>query len=148
KRAVLVLQPLGPVDASLLARLSQFMSAYFDTRVRVAAALPIGSKGRRVREEGGRKWVQAHTGTLIEQTLAPRLPADAVAMLGITLEDLYPEASWNFVFGEASLEERVGVYSLNRYFPREGRPTTDEWRLGMLRSFKVLAHETGHMFGL
>jgi archaemetzincin len=33
------------------------------------------------------------------------------------MEDLYPEPSWNFVFGQASLNERVGVYSFARYGP-------------------------------
>ena len=82
--------------------------------------------------------------------LAPRLPNDAIAYLGITMGDLYPEASWNFVFGEATLDERVGVYSLVRYFPGfTGEKDTPAARtLGLLRSFKVLSHETGHMFGL
>jgi predicted Zn-dependent protease len=39
------------------------------------------------------------------------LPEDAFCLLGITMEDLYPNPSWNFVFGEAALRERVGVAS-------------------------------------
>ena len=66
------------------------------------------------------------------------------------MSDLYPEPGWNFVFGEATLDERVGVYSLVRYFPGfTGEKDTPAARtLGLLRSFKVLSHETGHMFGL
>jgi len=66
------------------------------------------------------------------------------------MTDLYPEPSWNFVFGQASLRERVGVYSFARYdsaFYGEARDRDYETLL-LRRSCKVLAHETGHMFGL
>jgi archaemetzincin len=82
--------------------------------------------------------------------LKARLSADAFCLVAITMEDLYPEPSWNFVFGQASLRERVGVYSFARYDPTfyaEPRLVGNEM-LVLRRSCKVLAHETGHMFGL
>jgi archaemetzincin len=33
------------------------------------------------------------------------------------MEDLYPDPAWNFVFGQASLRERVEVFSFARYDP-------------------------------
>jgi archaemetzincin len=48
--------------------------------------------------------------------LKDRLPADAFALLGITMVDFIPQ--WNFVFGQASLRDRVGVYSFARYAPQ------------------------------
>ena len=51
------------------------------------------------------------------------------------------DASWNFVFGQASLTGRVGIYSFARY----GGGTKE---LRLRRSCKVLTHESGHMFGL
>ncbi len=54
------------------------------------------------------------------------------------------------MFGEASLGERVGVYSLVRFFPEfwgEKRSDALETK-GLRRSLAVLAHETGHTFGL
>lgn len=82
--------------------------------------------------------------------LKNRVPADAFCILAITMEDLYPEPSWNFVFGQASLRERVGVHSFARYDPAFYRePRTPGYETLLLRrSCKVLAHETGHMFGL
>jgi archaemetzincin len=79
-----------------------------------------------------------------------RLPGAAFCILAITMEDLYPEPSWNFVFGQASLTERVGVYSFARYDPAFfAQPRgTDYQKLVLRRSMKVLTHETGHMFGL
>jgi archaemetzincin len=82
--------------------------------------------------------------------LTKQLPDDAYAMLGITMIDLYPDPKWNFVFGQASLRERVGVYSFARYDPRfYDEERASDWEALMLRrSLKVLAHETGHMFGI
>ena len=88
--------------------------------------------------------------TDILRFLKARVPADACCVLAITMEDLYPEASWNFVFGQASLRDRVGVYSFARCDPEfygEGRTSGYEVLL-LRRSCKVLAHETSHMFGL
>jgi archaemetzincin len=60
------------------------------------------------------------------------------------------ESSWNFVFGQASLRERVGVYSFTRYDPAfYGQPRGPDYEKTLLRrSCKVLVHETAHMFGL
>ena len=73
-----------------------------------------------------------------------------VLHLAITMEDLYPGPSWNFVFGQASPRERVGVYSFARYDPAfYGEPQTRDYgALVLRRSCKVLAHETAHIFGL
>jgi archaemetzincin len=82
--------------------------------------------------------------------LKGRVPPDAFCILAVTMEDLYPDPSWNFVFGQASLRERVGIYSFARYdaaFYGEPRGTGYETSL-LRRSCKVLAHEAGHMFGL
>jgi len=32
--------------------------------------------------------------------------------------DLYPQESWNFVFGEADIKRKVGVFSFARYNPK------------------------------
>jgi len=81
--------------------------------------------------------------------LQARMPHDAYAILGITMEDLYPDPSWNFVFGQASLHEGVGVYSFARYDPRFNDPhARASGTLLLQRSCKVLAHEMTHMFGI
>jgi archaemetzincin len=82
--------------------------------------------------------------------LGKRLPADAYALLGLTLEDLYPDEPWNFVFGQASTRARVGIYSFARYDPRfYGEERTPDWRkIALLRACKILAHEASHMFGI
>jgi archaemetzincin len=64
----------------------------------------------------------------------------------LTAEDLYPDEDWNFVFGQASLSERVGVWSMYRY----GDPTesAEARQMCLRRMLKVAGHETGHMLGI
>ncbi|XP_075949542.1 archaemetzincin-1 [Anarhichas minor] len=49
------------------------------------------------------------------QFLWNRKPKDAFCIVGITMIDLYPKDSWNFVFGDASLSMGMGVFSFARY---------------------------------
>lgn len=60
--------------------------------------------------------VQYHAMDFINKYKA-RVPADAYCLIAITLQDIYPGEKWNFVFGMASLNERVGLFSLARYHP-------------------------------
>lgn len=78
------------------------------------------------------------------------LPKDAYAMIAVTMTDLYPKESWNFVFGSARLRHRVGVFSFARYHPSFRGDPVDENTPAIVfeRSAKVLIHEMGHMFGI
>ena len=89
--------------------------------------------------------------TDILEFLQKRLPPDAFCLLGVTLEDLYPDPSWNYVFGQASYTGRTGVFSFIRYDPAfhgEDKTAQEAAAVRMQRSLKVLAHETAHMFAL
>ena len=144
ERTTIVLQPLGELDGPKRARLDKlrrFASVFFQTPVELASPIPLPAKGQRTRHDGSERWVQHHTRVILE-LLETRLPAHAVCLLGVTFEDLYPEPSWNFVFGEATLEKRVGVYSFSRFLPRASNA------LVLQRSYQLLAHETGHMFSM
>ena len=46
------------------------------------------------------------------------VPLDAYCMLTITMEDLFPGNSWNYVFGWAMYKARTGVFSFLRYDPK------------------------------
>jgi len=149
RRRVLYLQPLGEFGgtAPSLDQLRRFSAAFFMLETRLLPVQPpVSITGRR------NPWTgqpQLLTIDILRQ-LRLRLPEDAFALLGITMTDLYPEPAWNFVFGQASPTERVGVYSFARYDPRfHGEARTPESdKLMLRRSCKVLAHETGHVFGI
>jgi archaemetzincin len=86
------------------------------------------------------------TGYVCNVLLKPRLPKDAVAMIAFTAVDLWPGEGWNYVFGEASLKDRVGVWSMHRFGDPDA--SDDAFRLCLLRTLKTATHETGHMFSL
>lgn len=155
-RRVLVLQPVGPfspLESTILGKATEFAGIWFDLPTRIEPSLPLPESGwDRIRHFSWQDQpvTQYKTGYFLNRLLPRRLPPDAVCYLAITMADLYPEESWNFVFGQASLSEGVGVYSMARYFPQfwGQKESADTYHLSLRRSCKVLAHEVGHTFGL
>ena len=142
----LYVQPLGDFTATqrrLIDETAEFLGDFYAVRVKTLETLPLSvipASARRVHPQWGDK--QIKTG-YVEGMLRDKRPRDAVALIALTTSDLYPADDWNFVFGEASLEDRVGVWSLYRY----GDPET-EYDVVRKRMVKVAAHETGHMLGI
>jgi len=85
---------------------------------------------------------QVKTGYILNEVLPPLLPNDAAALIAFTADDLYPDESMNYVFGQASFEKRVGVWSLYRL-----HDDASEAKF-LRRVLKISAHETGHMFSM
>ena len=152
KQHIIYLQPLGdfaPEHSPSNDKLCEFAAAFFAMEVKVLPPVKIDGSTFVTRRNPITKNPQILTGDVLD-FLKTHIPADAFCILAITMEDLYPEPSWNFVFGQASVRERVGVYSFARYDPAfygEVRAPGYETLL-LRRSCKVLAHETSHMFGL
>jgi archaemetzincin len=154
-RHTICLQPLDTAALSPsphIELLKQFVEAYFALPARVLPAIEL--RGREVlsRLHPATSRRQFLTGDILH-LLQSRLPDDAFCCAGVTVHDLYPEPSWNFVFGQASLVHRVGVFSFARYDPacERRQPFSDTAGAGTLilrRSCKVIGHEIGHMFGL
>ena len=149
-RTVIYILPLGDFSKTqekIIAQTAEFMGLYFDRPVKVQAALGldvIPAEARRVHPAWGVK--QILTGHVLDKVLKPRLPKDAAAYIAFTTSDLWPGKGWNFVFGQASLYERVGVWSIYR----NGEPDKDAagYRLCLLRTLKTATHEMGHMFSM
>ena len=151
-RRTIYLQPLGdfpPEQSPSLEKLRDYAAAFFQMPVKALEPLSVGAGGFTSRTNSMTHRRQILTKDVLHW-LAAKLPTDAFCLVAITMEDLYPDPTWNFVFGQASLTERVGVYSFSRYDPAfygEARGT-DYQELLLRRSMKVLTHETGHIFGL
>lgn len=151
ERSKIVLLPIGPFteqEKEILLKLREFTHIFFDCPTEVAQGIDLPAEDFRVRNWAGRTWKQYLTGYFLHEVLPKKLPDDAICILGITMADLYPDESWNYVFGEASPRERVGIYSLVRYFGAFwGEEETPESRIQALRrSCKTLSHEIGHIF--
>jgi archaemetzincin len=153
ERHTLHLSAVGPIaatDRERLATLREFLELYYALPVRMGPDLGLKDVTSRDREMFGRTVRQYLTEDILHQVLMPAVPRDAYCLQGVTMEDLYPEPSWNYVFGQAMLTHRVGIYSLVRFYPAFwGRKDDDASRKrGLLRSLQTLVHETGHMFGV
>jgi archaemetzincin len=151
-RRKIYLQPLGEFPEGqipLAERLREYAGAFFVMQVEVLPGLTLSGENITTRTNQYTRNRQILTGDVLA-ILKRNIPSDAFCVLAVTMEDLYPEPSWNFVFGQASLRERVGVYSFARYDPAfYGQKRGKDYEKVLLRrSCKVLAHETGHMFGL
>jgi archaemetzincin len=165
QRNVVYLQPLGDFPAERspsMDKLREFAAAFFAMEVKTLPPVAIDKSRFTTRHNQLTGNPQILTGDVLSY-LQHQLPSNSFCLLAVTMKDLYPDPSWNFVFGQASLRERVGVYSFARYLPavvtavQAGDPAfypasagqpSDYQTLLLRRSCKVLAHEAGHMFGL
>lgn len=139
----LYIQPIGSLNAQETVRVGEtaaFLSAFYHAPCTVLKSVSDELVPESMRRIHGGK-TQFNATYVLDHVLKPRRPDDAIAVLAITATDLYPSEQYNFVFGLASLSQRVGVWSLSRY----GDPRQDDFRR---RLFKVAVHETGHMFGI
>ncbi len=146
------LQPLGNFtkeSSPSVEKLRDYAVSFFFLEVEVLPPLDIKEAKLTTRVNPYTRKPQILTSDVLN-ILKKNLPGDAFCLMAITMEDLYPHPTWNFVFGQASLRERVGVYSFARYDPAfygEERGK-DYKKLLLWRSCKVLVHEIGHQFGI
>ncbi len=144
-RKIIYVQPIGKFTAQqsqVIETTSDYLEAFFGLPVK---ALPLKPAPPKLKEPDQRiidypAHRQLRSGYLLEKILPPLLPKDGAALIAFTNEDLYPDPTMNYVFGQASLEKRVGVWSLYRL---DGQATFDTF---LRRTMKIAAHETGHMF--
>ncbi|XP_078610237.1 archaemetzincin-2-like isoform X2 [Branchiostoma floridae x Branchiostoma japonicum] len=156
--------PSSRTDKVLLAWLQKFCQCFF-LGVDVKFLDPV-----RVREVRCRTRINEHTKQWqllskdILDYLVSKKPRDAICLVAVTMLDLYPSDSWNFVFGQASLVTGCGVFSFARYdenfyyIPRDRKKAKkselEEFSMPpvtsvlLLRACKVMTHELCHMFGM
>jgi archaemetzincin len=90
--------------------------------------------------------LQLKTTVILDSLLPALLPDSAFALIAFTTKDLYPNDDWNYVFGQASLERRVGVWSIARM--GDYNKDAAHFSLCLKRTLQVASHETGHIFGM
>lgn len=132
---------------TMIQKTAQFMEVYFATEVKFIdpiAADQIPASAKRIHPQTQDE--QILSTYVIEEVLIPRKPQDAFCLIAFSVSDLWPGDGWNFVFGQASMEDRVGVWSIYR----NGDPykSEEDYRLSLLRTLKTGIHEVGHMYSL
>jgi archaemetzincin len=135
-----------------LEALSTLSAAYFGCKADILPPISATAIAGAVHKPTGQLLagrVQAH---LLERGFQKALPRGTFCTVGVTMQDLTIEKDgevWNYVFGQASLMDAVGVFSFARYTPTFGGndgSAADRVKLMLRRSARVMVHETGHIF--
>lgn len=133
------------VDMFVLKKLKEYVGIFFGLNVVMINAVSdsiIPQNARRINmgvEQLDAKYI-------LHNVLKGNSPTDAIVSMAICSKDLYPEDSWNFVFGLASLKGRVGVSSIYRF--KSDTLNTTNCHEYMNRVFKTITHEIAHMFSI
>jgi archaemetzincin len=122
----------------------KYMTIFFNTPVKVRKQIPkqdLPERAQRFHPASGHS--QILTTYILNKVLKPDMPADALAYLAFTTNDLWPGAGWNFVFGQASSASRTGVWSIYR----NGDParSRNAFQRCLRRTLATATHETGHI---
>lgn len=130
----IVLVPIGPVQADLLAHLQRGLPALAGREVTIGAAIPLPEKAfDRARGQ--------YLGSALLAELGRYDGGDADRVLGIIDADVYAP-KLNFIFGQAMRPGRLAVVAIPRL--RGRKVDRVQW---YERVLKVTVHELGHTFG-
>lgn len=149
KRTLYIL-PIGPFpDTVSLKILQEYTATYYQLPAELLPEVSLEEVGATSRKNPFTGDFQLYTVDILNDLIL-RLPKDAYCLIGVTMTDLYPDPDWNFVFGQATFRERVGIYSFARYDPAfyGNKSGPDDAAIIKKRSLKVMVHELAHMFGL
>jgi archaemetzincin len=150
ERRTIYIQPIGKFTSEqkkAIDAAAEYMRAFYDLPVKLNPVRALGNVPKdNQRRLGYKNNLQIRTSYFIDNVLPKLLPDDAAALIAFTNYDLYPEPTWAFVFGQASLDKRVGVWSLYQF----ADPITRKYepRLLLSRTLKIAMHEMGHMFSM
>jgi len=130
------------IDEELLKVLQTFTQAYYSpVQVVMSSPINIGELEAEFRLNPKSEVLQFQAASVLEKLEKLFSEKDCCTM-GVTMTDLYSREDRNFVYGLASHQARVGVFSFARFQDDFGNSLLP-WRCCM-----VIAHEIGHMFGL
>jgi archaemetzincin len=144
RRKIYVL-PLGSFNTKqqkVITVATAYLEAFYGLPVERMPPRTFSATSTNIRYNNYLRTRQVKTGYILNDVLPKILPDDAAALIAFTTNDLYPDESMNYVFGQASMETRVGVWSLYRLGDHANYDTF------LRRTLKIAAHETGHMFSM
>ena len=143
----IVLTRLGNASAEerTLGLVAMELEAFFARPVRFAPDLDLARVPASAQRESRGYGLQVETRFVLDSLLVPERPRNAWVFVALSTLDLYPEPSWNFVFGQARPDAGVGVWSLAR-FAEPGAP--HDAKLLLRRTARTASHEIAHLAGL
>ena len=150
ERKKIYIQPIGKFSAAqqkVVQLTADYMRVFYNLPVELQPEKSLDNVPPELtRKNLYTKQMQIKTSYFLDDLLPEMLPADAAALICFTNYDLFPEADWSYVFGQANLQNRVGVWSLYRL----GNPdkSAENYKLFLTRTLKIAMHETAHLFSM
>ena len=150
KNKIIYINPLQEMSQTFLDNCVLYCQSFFyPLKIKLIKIINLKSLNIESRINGYTNKIQ-YNASQINSKMAKFVPNDAHCVLSILLDDLYPKPDWNFVFGLANIQQRVGVFSFARFDPAfwgKNRPDNYENYL-LYRSCNTLTHEICHTFGM
>ena len=137
------LTALGPMqkDAPDISVLVECLRAHFQMDVVVGSRV-AGEDFEAIEKASGCGYGEQLEAPRCAELLASRKPRDCFAHIGFTMNDITnSEKGYGFLFGQADLDNGVGIFSFARY-------ASDSPELFLRRCCMVLVHEMTHLFGI
>eukprot|EP00931_Biecheleriopsis_adriatica_P109447 TRINITY_DN83708_c0_g1_i1.p1 TRINITY_DN83708_c0_g1~~TRINITY_DN83708_c0_g1_i1.p1 ORF type:complete len:588 (+),score=84.37 TRINITY_DN83708_c0_g1_i1:22-1785(+) len=144
--------------------LRSFVEAWFSLPCKLLPPEAVHQRKRVRHKSNGHAKDRQYSAQDILSEMKSLVPRDAYCLIGITMEDIW-SGELNFVFGLASLRDRVGVFSFCRQDPAWYRPSCrlvdskivteypterqpGDAEILLRRAHGTLSHEIGHQFGM
>jgi archaemetzincin len=153
QRKKIYLQLYGDFDKTqlrLMDSVQRFLSIFYELPIerleqRSLDSTLLDTTNWRFHKQNG---FQVKTGFILD-SLEKNLPNDGVLLVSFTTNDIYLNEKWNFIFGQARLQNRVGVWSMARFGNADViSKDIDAFNLALQRTCKTAVHEIGHIFTL
>ncbi len=144
---ICVVGEITPAQQRIIETTREYLAVFFDSPVKTGKSIPLSEipdRAQRKHPETGGE--QVLTTYILHEVLRPNRPENALASLAFTTTDLWPGKEWNFVFGQASLRDRTGVWSIQR----NGDPSESDksYQLCLKRTLGTASHETAHILSM
>ncbi len=142
------LQPVGTFDSLQQKALSltrDYLQVFFQRKTVLLPNLPgkaVPGSAQRMKF-GHEQWRSTY---FIDNLLSSRFPKGGIALMAFTDHDLYPSESWNYVFGQASYDNRTGVTSIYRL--QDSVLKKENFTRCLSRLLNISSHEIGHMLSM
>lgn len=146
-KKVIYLQPIGNFDGksdNLIKATAEYLNAFYGLKTKILHRLPNTIFSDSVKRIWYSEDYQILAPYILNQVLKKIKPADAIGIMAITEKDIYPNMSFNFVFGLSSFRDMVSVTSMARL--SDGEVDSVNRSLCLNRLLKISTHEIGHMF--
>lgn len=150
EKKYIYIQPIGKFskeDRRVLSYVAEYLQIFYGMKTKIKADISADLVIAQARRHNPlQRNLQFSAVYIIDEILEKRKPSDAAAYVGFTATDLWPGDGWNYVFGLATPDNSLGVWSLARL--RSGRIEAGVDSVLLLRAAKLASHEVGHMFAM